>query len=130
MIGIMAAEALAEVLKRRGDAETLARMMVESRPEASRVLLHELAELPPTRSAASSSSRRSSQSELEEPRSEAEKDRLAERQALAAIGLEVLGEPDWVSSLLRLQPRPSRPSLADPSAGGGRAWAASDCSSG
>ena len=80
-------------------------MMVESRPEASRVLLHELA-----------GSRRPGpgveflRSVLEqrvgESRGEAEKDRLAERQALAAIGLEVLGEPDGVSSLLRLGPDP------------------------
>ena len=102
-IGIMAAEALAEVLKRQGDAETIARMMVDSRPEAAGVLLHELAGLrlpePGVEFLMSVLRQRE-----DDPLNEAGKDRLAERQALAAIGLEVLGEPGWVSSLLRLGP--------------------------
>ena len=105
-----AAEALAEVLERERQAESLARATIEARPEAFRILLRELA-----------SQGRPGQvlvflrgvlaERVDDLRDETHKDALAGRQAAAAIALAALGEPESLWPLLRHRSDPRVRSL-------------------
>ena len=104
-LSITAAEALAEILKRRGDTETLAAKLVDSRPEAALILLRELAKLGRPNRAVEFLSTVLDQS-IQDLFDESEKNHLASRQTLAAIALESLDKPDALWTGLRHKPDP------------------------
>ena len=104
-LSITAAEVLAEILKRRGDTETLAAKLVDSRPEAALILLRELAKLGRPNRAVEFLSTVLDQS-IQDLFDESEKNHLASRQTLAAIALESLDKPDVLWTGLRHKPDP------------------------
>jgi eukaryotic-like serine/threonine-protein kinase len=91
-----AAEALAETLVLSHDPVTLASSVVESQPDASRVLQDQLIQLPER-----DVSRSVFQGILNEKGSGPAKDALAKRQASACIAMAALGDVDVVWPLLR-----------------------------
>ncbi len=99
-LGITAAEALAEILKRRGDTRALAAQLVESRPDFALILLRELAKLGRPQQAVDFLWTVLGQG-VQDPADESEKSLLASRQALAAIALDALAEPDVLWPRLR-----------------------------
>jgi serine/threonine protein kinase/formylglycine-generating enzyme required for sulfatase activity len=86
-----AAEALGDILKRSGDAAGLAAVIVDSHPDASEILLRELAGRG-SPAKATEFFRSVLAQKIEDPVDDQSKDELAGRSALAAIGLEYLGE--------------------------------------
>ena len=104
-LGITAAEALAEILKRRGDTRALAAKLVDSRPDSALILLRELAKLGRPKQAVDFLWTVLGQ-RVQDPSDESEKNLLAGRQALAAIALDALAEPDVLWTLLRHDPDP------------------------
>jgi formylglycine-generating enzyme required for sulfatase activity len=95
-----AAEALAEILKRGRESETLARVTVEATPEAFRVLLKEAVSLERS-DKVFMFLRGVIEERVDDPRAESRKDVLARRQAAAGIALAALGEPEALWPLLR-----------------------------
>ena len=104
-LGITAAEALAEILKRRGDTQMLAAKLVDSRPDSAQILLRELAKLGRPQPAVDFLWTVLGQ-RVRDPCDESEKNLLAGRQVLAAIALDALGEPDVLWTLLKHSPDP------------------------
>jgi serine/threonine protein kinase/formylglycine-generating enzyme required for sulfatase activity len=97
-----AAEALTELLTRRHDSVTLARFVVESQPDASRILQAQLMQL-----GRQSEARAYLYGVLREPRDPPVSDERAQRHAAAAIALAALGEPEALWPLLRHHDDPS-----------------------
>ncbi len=83
-LGITAAEALAEILKRRGDTRALAAKLVDSRPESALILLRELAKLGRPKQAVDFLWTVLGQ-RVQDPSDESEKNLLAGGQALARL---------------------------------------------
>ena len=104
-LGITAAEALAEILKRRGDTGALAAQLVDSRPEFARILLRELAKLGRPEQAVEFL-RTVLDQRAQDPCDESVKNVLAGRQALAAIALDALAAPEVLWTRLRHNPDP------------------------
>ncbi|MGO9598586.1 MAG: protein kinase domain-containing protein [Isosphaeraceae bacterium] len=109
-LAVAAAEALAEILKRQNDPQTMAAKLVDCQPDSAQVLLGQLASLGRTSAAIKrlETVLRKGPDELSD---ETRLDELASRQALAAIALEVLGEGDWLWPRLRHQDDPRLRSL-------------------
>jgi serine/threonine protein kinase/formylglycine-generating enzyme required for sulfatase activity len=115
----VAAEAIAEILKRQGDTKKLAAILVSSQPEASRILLNQLEKLGrPLR--AIGVLQAVVESSLPESSDEKAREQLARRQALAAGALEVLGQPEalWRYLSDRADPRRRSQLIERPAARG------------
>jgi eukaryotic-like serine/threonine-protein kinase len=94
-----AAEALAEVLRRKSQPEELARMAVGALPEPFRILLRELVSLGPSE-AVLRTLRGVLAERVDDPEAETRKDELAGRHAAAGIALAALGKPESFWPLL------------------------------
>ena len=98
-----AAEAVAEIYKRRNDTKSLAATLVESRPDAALILLRELAKLGKPGQAVEFLNEVLDQPVRDEG---GESKNLLWRQALAAIALDALAKTDMLWTRLRLDPDP------------------------
>jgi serine/threonine protein kinase/formylglycine-generating enzyme required for sulfatase activity len=103
-----AAETLAEALSRRGDTAELARMVVATLPDASQILLRELVRLDRLERAepALKYLRSVLAGQAHDLRDELRKDNFHHRQAIAAVALAALGEPEALWPHLRHQDDP------------------------
>jgi formylglycine-generating enzyme required for sulfatase activity len=101
-VRLIAAEALAEALKRRGDSETLARAIVEAQPDASQFLLRELGSTANRGWAiAYLDTLLKEEASRVNQASHPVDERTFGRQVHAAMALMALGQPDTLWSMLR-----------------------------